>query len=78
MPLMSFDNGNSLEARQFLLDRKSGRLHPKRHRTLKRRKALSAAKRARVKARLVQRDLERARYLAASAAYWAGTADGHP
>lgn len=78
MTLKSFDDGTSMEARQFLLDRRNERKHPKRHRTLGRRLRMKAAKRVKVKARLSVMKSERAKFLAASRRYWNGESDGHP
>ncbi len=78
MPTKTFDNGNSDEARQFLLDRHSGRSHPKRHGTLKRRKRLSAEKKARIKAKNARLYRERSKFLAQARDYWRGLAEGHP
>ena len=78
MTLKSFDDGNSDEARQFLLDRRCERNHPKRHRTLTRKKAISAKKRARVKHNLATRSRAIAKYKAAARSYWAGESDAHP
>jgi hypothetical protein len=78
MPLKSFDDPNSDEARQALLDRRCERNHPKRHRTLKRAKALSAIKRQKIKAKIIMQAKLRREYLAASRAYWAGEGAGHP
>ena len=78
MTLKSFDDGTSMEARQFLLDRRNERKHPKRHRTLGRRLRMKAAKRAKIKAYLTRRDAARAKYLEASRRYWNGESDGHP
>lgn len=51
MTLSSFDDGDSDEARQALLDRRCERSHPKRHRTQKRAKALASGPRLRGGAR---------------------------
>lgn len=78
MTLKSFDDGTSMEARQFLLDRRNERKHPKRHRTLGRRLRMKAAKRAKVKARISAMKNDRAKYLEASRLYWSGESNGHP
>lgn len=49
MPHRTFDDGDSLEARQFLLDNRCIRKHPKRHRTNKRRSRFAMARAARAK-----------------------------
>lgn len=74
----TFDDPNSDAARQFLLDRKSERCHPKRHRTTKRMKALGRKKRQRIKHRNTMREVDLERYRAAVRAYWSGAADEHP
>ena len=73
----SFDDGNSDEARQFLLDRRCQRNHPKRHGTTKRAKALSSAKKRRLAHRLAVNQAARAKRQAAVRRYWAGLGD-HP
>lgn len=78
MTLKSFSDSTTTEARQFLLDRRNERSHPKRHRTLGRRKRLAAQKKRAVKERLAVIAKDRDRYLTAAKAYWAGEADGHP
>lgn len=78
MTLQSFNDPNSTEARQFLLDRRSERPHPKRHRTLGRRRRLSAQKKRAAKQRLAMLKKARGEYLVAAKAYWAGETDGHP
>lgn len=77
MTIQSFNDGNSDEARQFLLDRRCERNHPKRHRTMKRAKGLSEKKRAKVKAYLAKRDTAYAEYRSAVRLYWSGLGD-HP
>lgn len=77
MTLQSFDDGNSDEARQFLLDRRCERSHPKRHRTMKRQKALSKAKRNRIKHKNALRSREVQAYKKKVRAYWMGEGD-HP
>lgn len=78
MPLRSFDNPLSDEARQHLLDRRGERAHPKRHRTRKRAIRVSAVKRAKRKHRAALAKANQAKRLAAARAYWAGEATGHP
>jgi hypothetical protein len=77
MTLKSFTDSNSTEARQFLLDRRGERPHPKRHRTLGRRKRLAKAKRERIKQRNALIAKERSAYLAAVKLYWTGLGN-HP
>ena len=71
MPLKSFDDGGSDEARQFLLDRRCERAHPKRHRTRKRAKALSAKKRLKTAHKRAENDRARRKKLEAARKYWA-------
>lgn len=78
MALKSFDSSTSGEARQFLADNRSGRKHPKRHRTLKRVKAKAAEKLARQKHEAAVSYASRNRYLAAVRLYWAGITSNHP
>ena len=78
MALQSFNNPNSDEARQHLLDRRCERKHPKRHRTLKRSRALKAAQKSKSKARIAEQKKVRARFLERSRAYWAGLSSEHP
>jgi predicted ATPase len=75
----TFDDphGTSDRARQALLDNHSEH-KLKRHRTLVRRKRISAKKRERIKFNLFMQKRERSRYLAKARAYWRGDADGHP
>lgn len=77
MALKSFNDGSSDEARQFLLDRRDERNHPKRHRTQKRSKVISAKKRAKAKARAARNLAAYRDYVAKVRAYWAGLGD-HP
>lgn len=77
MTLKSFDNPNSDEARQALLDRRTERLHPKRHRTTKRSKALNRKKRMRIKNKVAEINRARRTYRLAAKAFWAGEGD-HP
>jgi len=76
--LQSFDDGNSDEARQFLLDRRCERIHPKRHRTMKRAKGISSAKRARIKHKNAMKARKISAYKAKVAEYWAGASEVHP
>lgn len=78
MSLQSFDKEQFDQSRQFLLDRRTERLHPKRHRTQRRAKRIGAKKRERVKSYLASRKISLTKHLAAVAAYWSGERDGHP
>jgi hypothetical protein len=78
MTLQSFGPEQFDQSRQFLLDRRGERLHPKRHRTQKRAKRNGAKKRARVKHETAVRVARSRKYRALVAAYWAGAAEGHP
>lgn len=75
MALQSFDSAGTCEARQFLLDNRCGRKHPKRHRTMKRAKAVSAKKKFAVKAAVAERESRAYKYKAKVRAYWAGQGD---
>lgn len=76
--MRAFDDPNSDEARQYLLDRRCIRNHPKRHRTGPRKARARRKRKAKVAhANVIQRR-ERGRFLEASRAYWRGEADGHP
>lgn len=70
-------HGTSLEARQGLLDNRSEHA-TKRHRTLGRRKRLSAKKKARIKHALAVSRAQFQRYKAKVRAYWSGDAESHP
>lgn len=78
MALKSFDDGDSDEARQALLDRRCERNHPKRHGTKKRTKALAAKKKAQMKAKARARVVSFRQYKAKVRAYWAGESNEHP
>lgn len=78
MGLQSFDDADSDEARQCLLDRRCERTHLKRHRTLNRARRLSAKKKQAVKHKVALRDANMRRHKTKVAAYWAGETDGHP
>lgn len=78
MALKSFNDSNSDEARQFLLDRRDERNHPKRHRTNKRRKALSRKKRSAMKHKAALQETARKKFQAAAYAYWRGERSDHP
>jgi hypothetical protein len=78
MSLRSFADSNSIEARQFLLDRKCERNHPKRHRTGKRKGKMSRKKRSRLKHWAAIRAKETQKYRAAVRAFWSGEIEMHP
>lgn len=78
MTLKSFSDPTSDAARQHLLDRRNERNHPKRHRTLGRRRKLRAAKLNAIKLKVAMEKKARGKFLDAARAYWAGDADGHP
>lgn len=78
MALRSFKDANSTEARQFLLDRRCERAHPKRHRTLKRSRKAREARKAKAKAKAALQARDRAKFLARVKAYWSGSAGEHP
>lgn len=78
MALCSFDPDEFDRSRQFLLDRRCERNHPKRHRTQKRAKRLSKMKRERIKAKNAHTALALHRHHALVRAYWAGEIDRHP
>lgn len=72
MAIRSFDDPGSLEARQFLLDRRCERTHPKRHRTAKRSAKARAKRKARALHNLVASRRFRSKYLERVHAYWLG------
>lgn len=78
MALRSFDPDEFDASRQFLLDRRCERNHPKRHRTQKRAKSISAKKRQRSRAKAAFNLAAHRKYHADVVAYWAGRASGHP
>jgi hypothetical protein len=78
MALRSYEDADSIEARQGLLDRACERNHPKRHRTKKRAKRLSAKKKQRVAHKLAIKNAARARHHALVRAYWLGEIENHP
>lgn len=73
----TFNDPNSIEARQALLDNRCEHA-PKRHRTKPRTKRLAAAKRARIKHTLATQEAAQRRHHAAVRAYWTGETDTHP
>jgi len=78
MTRRSFDNPNSDEARQALLDNRQERSHPKRHRTRRRSKALQAKAQRRAAVAQAQRAKALQRHRCAALAYWRGETDVHP
>lgn len=78
MPHRSFPTSRTIEAAQQLLDNRTGRSHPKRHRVRKRRAKRNAAARAKGKARAAINAAAKSRYKAQVRAYFAGTADTRP
>lgn len=78
MTLRSFEDADSDEARQFLLDRHGERVHPKRHRTRKRSAKATQARKQRVAHRAAVAAARRAKYHAAVESYWRGERDAHP
>jgi len=76
--LRSFNSANSEEARQFLLDRKCERNHPKRHRTSNRAKRLSKAKKQRIAHATAVRLSAYWKHKAAVRLYWVGERNAHP
>jgi hypothetical protein len=78
MALRSFDNPNSIEARQALLDRRCERAHPKRHRTKRRSVKRAAAKRSKARHAAAIKKRERGKVLDVVHAYWRGDAETHP
>jgi hypothetical protein len=77
MALMSFGANEFEKSRQFLLDRQCERNHPKRHRTLKRARAKSAAKKAKHKHERIVRENSYREHVKQVRLYWQGLAD-HP
>lgn len=75
----TFDDphGTSLAARQGLLDNRCEH-KPKRHRTLGRRRRISAKKKRKVAAKVAAIDAARRKFKAAARAYWRGERDDHP
>lgn len=78
MTLRTFDDPNSLEARQGLLDRRTERNHPKRHRTKKRSAKIKAAKKQKAAHRASIKAAAMRRYHEAARAFWTGQRDEHP
>lgn len=70
-------HGTTDEARQGLLDNRCEK-GPKRHRTLGRRRRLSAKKKAKIKHANAIRLAAYRRHKAKVRAYWNGEAEGHP
>ena len=78
MTARTYDDPNSIEARQGLLDRRCERTHPKRHWVRKRAKKISEAKRSVAKHKVAVNNAQRTRFLAAARAFWSGESDTHP
>lgn len=78
MTIRSFDDANSLEARQFLLDRRCERTHPKRHRTKRRSAKQREAKKIKVAHKLAIKAALAERYHSRVRAFWSGVASEHP
>lgn len=74
----TFDDPNSIEARQALLDNRCQNSAGKRHRVKGRRVRLSAKKKAKVKHLNAMRVAQIERYHLAVRAYWTGAAQHHP
>ena len=77
MALRSFNSDEYDASRQFLLDRRCERNHPKRHRTQKRAKGLAEKKRERIAHFNTLERARQRRYHEAVRAYWDGSGD-HP
>ena len=78
MTIRSFNDPNSTEARQFLLDRRGERAHPKRHRTKKRSHKMREARKQKATVHNATKASARKRYLARVRDYWAGITGAHP
>lgn len=78
MSRRTFDNPNSDEARQALLDNKAERKHPKRHRTRKRSRMLAQKKRREGVAKAAENKRRYQKYKAGVRAYFAGETNEHP
>jgi hypothetical protein len=76
--MRAFGDPNSDEARQYLLDRRCIRNHPKRHGTGKRNARIRRKRKAKVAQANAIRWRDRGKFLDASRAYWRGEADQHP
>ena len=74
----TFDNPDSIDAKQGLLDNRCERNHPKRHRTRKRMAAVHKAKRNAGLLKQAKNAARARRYKSAVRAYWAGERDEHP
>jgi hypothetical protein len=74
----TFDDPNSIEARQALLDNRCEDSKPKRHRVRKRSKKLAAKKRSRIKHANAVRAAAIAKLRAATRSYWLGLRAEHP
>lgn len=78
MTRYTFDNPNSDEARQALLDNKCERNHPKRHRTKKRLIKQREQNKVRTRHRAAIKQKQLTKYNADVRAYWLGQRDDHP
>jgi len=78
MTRRSFDDPNSIEARQALLDNRGERKHPKRHRTRKRASRQSRAKRIAAKEAQTAKAKHARRFKNAAQGYWQGRKQTHP
>jgi len=79
MSTRTFDgNGNSIYERQFLLDNRCERTHPKRHRTKNRTRRANAKRKQRRQHKMAMRLAAEQKYHAAVRRYWLGEADCHP
>jgi hypothetical protein len=74
----SFEDGNSDEARKFILDRRCERNHPKRHRTLNRSRRRSAKKKRKLALTEARKKKEFKLYVQKVREYWNGERDTHP
>ena len=73
----TFDDPNSIEARQALLDNRCEH-GPKRHRTRRRSKKRAAIKRQRAAHKVAIAGARAERFHAAVRAYWLGEREAHP
>lgn len=78
MSLQSFAPDDLDRSRQFLLDRRCERNHPKRHRTKPRTMRISAAKKAKAARCKLYQQIGQRRFKEAARAYWSGERSGHP
>ena len=78
MSRRSYDDPNTIEARQGVLDNRCENRRSKNHRTRNRSKKLNAIKRARGKAKAAINLVRARKFKAACRAYWEGENDEHP